>query len=245
MDQLAFPPGGGLTLIVAPTGSGKTSLVSQWLQNVECKAQSVEQPNSECAAPVPRSPVCALRSAWLSLDEDDNDPRRFWRHLFAALEPALPKLAESWALLQRLEAADLGAAAIIALIEQLADANRPICLILDDYHSIRDGNDAIHGAMTRLITQQPAQLHLIIASRSEPPLPLMAHHRRLAVADLAFRVDEADALVAQALGVAAPPTTLSAIVSRTEGWAAGVRLAALVLGEGQALTGVAAAFGGS
>ncbi len=245
MDQLAFPPGGGLTLIVAPAGSGKTSLVSQWLQNVECKAQSVEQPNSECAAPVPRSPVCALRSAWLSLDEDDNDPRRFWRHLFAALEPALPKLAESWALLQRLEAADLGAAAIIALIEQLADANRPICLILDDYHSIRDGNDAIHGAMARLITQQPARLHLIIASRREPPLPLTACHRRLAVADLAFRVDEADALLAQALGVAAPPATLSVIMTRTEGWAAGVRLAALALAEGQALTGDVTAFGGS
>ncbi len=238
LDQLAFPPGGGLTVIVAPAGSGKTSLMSQWLLNVERRAQSVEQPNSEYAGPV-------LRSTWLSLDEDDNDPRRFWRHLFAALEPALPKLAESWALLQRLEAAELGTAAITALITQLAGANQPICLILDDYHCIRDGNDAIHGAMANLIAQWPAQLHLIIASRSEPPLPPVTGHRRLAMADLAFRADEAAALVAQALGVAAPSATLNAIVTKTEGWAAGVRLAALVLAEGQDLAGIAAGFGGS
>jgi LuxR family maltose regulon positive regulatory protein len=211
-----------LTLISAPTGFGKTTLVAEWL---------------ECLKPTPgRGPAGgadkARASAWLSLDEDDNDPARFFTYLIAALETVQADVgADTRALLQSPQHPPLKAV-LTLLINSLATMPTDFVLVLDDYHVIEQ--QSIHDALAFLLDHLPPQMHLVIASRADPPLPLARLRTRsqlteLRPADLRFTPDEAAAFLNQTMGLGLSPGDVAALEARTEGWIAGLQLAALAL----------------
>src|SRR5512139_1623496 len=194
-----------ITLLSAPVGFGKTTLVSTWLRQLPASTQV----------------------AWITLDTGDNDPARFLAYLCGALQidrpdalraPRLPALEEI----------------LTPLINQLSasPAGVPIVLVLDDYHLIE--TTAVHHAVSFLIDHQPAPLHLIIAARADPPLPLPRLRARdqlleLRQSDLCFTPDEAAQFLTQAIGQPLPEAEAQALTARTEGWIAGLQLAAMSL----------------
>ena len=212
---------GGLVLVCAPAGFGKTALLADWLRSA--------------GRPV----------AWLSLDVGDNDPVRFWRHVVAALDRARPGigalLGPSSSSCDRL---------VTALINELAaqPGESEIVLVLDDYHLV-DAQE-VHASMAFLLEHRPPGLHLVLASRSDPPLPLARLRARgqlseLRTADLRFTAGEAAALLREAAGPVLPDADVAALAARTEGWAAGLQLAALSLRGRPDMAGFVADFSGS
>ena len=212
-----------LVLVCTPAGFGKTTLLGDWARRGQ-------------------RPV-----AWLSLDAGDNDPARFWRHVVAALDGALPGVAGRAApLLEGLQPAAFGAAAA-ALVNELACAGE-VVLVLDDYHLI----DAppVHASFGFLLEHLPSSLRLVLASRADPPLPLARLRARgqlaeLREADLRFTPKEAAELLRTAVGSELPEAAVAALGDRTEGWVAGLQLAALSLrGRGE-ITAFVDGFSGS
>src|SRR5215471_8690859 len=217
-----------MTLVCAPAGSGKTALLAAWASGGQW-------------------PV-----AWLSLDEGDNDPVRFWRYVGAALERARPGISGRIGPL--LGSAPRSFEGVVAvLVNELAD--RPAAghslLVLDDYHLI--GARQVHAAVQFLLDHLPPGLRLVLAARSDPPLRLSRLRARgelaeLRAGDLRFTEAEAAALLRSAAGAAAPGLTGSAIealTAKTEGWAAGLRLAGLSLQSQSDADAFVAAFSGS
>lgn len=211
IDRLEAGLQGKLTLIIAPAGYGKTTLVSAW--------HAAEAGH-------------AWPLAWLSLDPNDNDPVRFWTYVISALQTALPGLgSDALALLQSARPSSF-AAVLTALINALALIPNPVVLVLDDYHAITA--PAIHESLAFLLEHQPARLRLVITTRVEPPLPLMRLRARsevsdLRAADLSFTNDEVEAFLNRLLDLNLSEQDVAALATRTEGWIAGLVLAAHAL----------------
>jgi LuxR family maltose regulon positive regulatory protein len=198
-----------LALLHAPVGSGKTTLLADWQ-----------------AAPAEPRPF-----AWLSLDVADNDPVRFLEGIIAALRTVVPGAGER-ALAHLGGPAPLADVVLPSLVNDLAAQPERLVLVLDDFHVIAD--DRVHEVVAFLLERRPPTLELAIAGRAEPPVPLARLRLagelvEIAAADLRFTEDEADALLREALGRALDPVDLARLQERTEGWAAGLRLAALSL----------------
>jgi LuxR family transcriptional regulator, maltose regulon positive regulatory protein len=204
----------GLILVCAPAGFGKTALLADWARRGD-------------------RPV-----AWLSLDAGDNDPARFWRHVVAALDRVRPGIAGRTGPLLGPPAPPSFVGLVTALINELA-AQRgggEVLLVLDDYHLI--DTRPVHESLMFLLEHLPPGLHLVLASRSDPPLPLARLRARgqlaeLRAAELRFNAEEAAALLRESAGPGLPGAVVAALEARTEGWAAGLQLAALSL-RGQA-----------
>lgn len=203
---LAEAPRPGLTLLSAPAGFGKSTLLAQW-------AAAAGQP-----------------IAWLSLDETDNDPARFARGLAAALETAGLRLPDDvHALLQARQ--PLPPQAILAaLLNTLNDRTEPFALLLDDYQAI----DAapVHAAVTLILDHLPPAMQLLMATRADPPLPLARLRARgllqeIRARDLRFAREECAAFLNELRGLDLSAEQITALEARTEGWAAGLHLAAL------------------
>ena len=215
-----------LILVGAPAGFGKTALLAGW------------------AWPGDR-PV-----AWLSLDAGDNDPARFWRHAVAALDRVRPGIAERMGALLGPPAPASFEGLATALINELAaqPGQDELLLVLDDYHLI--DAQQVHEPLLFLLEHLPPGVHLVLASRADPPLPLARLRAggqlvELRAGDLRFTAEEAAALLRETAGEVLPASAVGALAARTEGWAAGLQLAALSL-QGQAdPTGFVAAFSGS
>jgi LuxR family maltose regulon positive regulatory protein len=200
-----------LTLIAAPAGFGKTTLILDFGSD-------------------PQSTIQNLKSTWLSLDEADNDPVRFLRYVVAALQSALPEVGREAASLLELGAPASLEEVLAGLINEIAAAGCPVILTLDDYHVIH--HTGIEPLLTFLLDHQPPNLHLIIASRSDPALPLARLRVRgqlleVRARDLRFTEDEAAAFFTQTMGLTLRPEWVAALEQRTEGWIAGLQLAAL------------------
>ena len=187
--------------------------------------------------------------AWLSLDVGDNDPVRFWRHVVAALDRARPGIGERVAPLLGPPPSSFEGL-VTALINELAaqPGEDEIVLVLDDYHLV-DARQ-VHASLAFLLEHLPPGLHLVLASRSDPPLPLARLRARgqlaeLRTDDLRFTAEEAAALLRESAGPGLPGTAVAALVARTEGWAAGLQLAALSLRGRSDIAGFVAAFSGS
>ena len=188
--------------------------------------------------------------AWLSLDAADNDPVRFWRHTVAALDRARPGIAERVGPLLGPPAPPSLEGLVTALINELAaqPGQDEVVLVLDDYHLI--DAQPVHVSLGFLLEHLPPGLHLVLASRSDPPLPLArlragGQLAELRAADLRFTAAEAAALFRESAGADLPAAAVAALAARTEGWVAGLQLAALSL-RGQAdPAGFVAAFSGS
>ena len=206
-----------LTLVAAPAGFGKTTLIVDFGFSILDAAE-------------PQSKIENLKSVWLALDEADNNPARFLRYVVAALQSALPEVGREAASLLELGAASALEEALASLINEIAAAYCPIILTLDDFHVIHHAD--ITTLLTFLLEHQPPNLHLIIASRSDPALPLARLRARgqlleLRARDLRFTEEEAAAFFTQTMGLELRPEWVAALEQRTEGWIAGLQLAAL------------------
>lgn len=215
----------GLTLVSAPAGFGKTALLAHWAT----------------ASDIPL--------AWLTLDGGDNDPVRFWRYLAHALDRTRAGLAERVDS-TRGTAVPAFDAVITAIVNTLASEPAPVVLVLDDYHVIE--NDLVHDSLRRLLEVVPPEVTVVLSGRADPPIPLgrrRAGNRLCEVrtADLRFTPEEAAELVSALIGPSTvlPHAATAALASRTEGWAAGLQLAALSLQGGQNVTDMLASFSGS
>jgi LuxR family maltose regulon positive regulatory protein len=215
-----------LVVVAAPAGFGKTTLLAAWARGG------------------------AHRVAWLSLDKGDNDLARFLAYLVAAIQGVAAPLGEGAAsLLQRPQPA-APEQVLTALLNDVAatvPADERLVLVLDDYHLIT--TPQIHEALSFLIEHAPPGLHLILLTRADPPLPLPLLRARgqlleIRQSDLRFSEEEAIAFLQQTMGVTLRTTEAEILVQRTEGWAAGLQMAALALktgsGEEQAAAFVAA-----
>ncbi|MFN8597898.1 MAG: LuxR C-terminal-related transcriptional regulator [Anaerolineae bacterium] len=203
-ERLTAIDGQRLTLVSAPAGFGKSTLISEWI------------PYSEHCVP------------WLSLDANDNDPQRFWAYVIAALQMLRPELGAS--ALALLESSQPIESILIALLNDVAAFPDRFVLVLDDYHLVEA--PAIHAGLTFLLDHLPPQMHLMITSRSDPPLPLARWRVRrqldeIRAADLRFTPDEAAQFLNHVMGLNLSADDVAALETRTEGWIAGLQLAAL------------------
>lgn len=213
-----------LTLLTAPPGFGKTTSLAAWVRQVE-------------------TPV-----AWVSLDESDNEPGQFWAYVLSALEQAAPGVTgDSLAMLRSLQAPPLPIV-LRALMNALVASPRDIVLVLDDYH--RMTAPVIHETLASLLEHPAGQLHLYLASRREPPLPLARLRARdqvneITADDLRFRLDEAAEFLAEVMDVRLPFEDALALAERTDGWIAGLQLAGLSLQQHPDPSAFVASFSGS
>jgi LuxR family maltose regulon positive regulatory protein len=197
-----------LTLVSAPPGFGKTTLVSQW---VSAGGREV---------------------AWLSLDEGDNDPALFLTYLIAALQQIDPAVGRTALDLMQSPQAPPATGLVTPLINDLFEADAPLTLVLDDYQRVT--TDGAHQVLAFLVEYQPPALHLVICTREDPPLNLPQLRARgqlteILERDLRFTVEEAAAFLNRTVGISMPPEAISALGARTEGWIAGLQLAAIAL----------------
>ncbi|TFB84774.1 helix-turn-helix transcriptional regulator [Cryobacterium algoricola] len=213
------------TLLSAPAGFGKTTLASQWIADA-------------------RDGSPGAQVAWLSLDASDNDPSRFLTYLVAALHRADPSVAADAHALPLSSIEDTMA----ALINDVAAAQHPMILVLDDVHLIEDST--IREGLAFLIDHSPPNLHLAIMSRSDPLLPLAKLRARgelteLRAADLRFTPAEAAAFLNEVMHLELSPAHVAALEARTEGWIAGLQLAALSMRDRSDVGGFIQGFTGS
>ncbi len=213
-----------LTLISAPAGFGKTTLVSEWV--------------ASCGQPV----------AWLSLDERDNDPARFISYLVKALQTIQTGIGEGLlAALQSPQPLQIETI-LTTLLNEISTIPENFLLVLDDYHSI--DSQPVDQSLAFLIEHQPPQMHLLIATREDPDLPLARMRARgqcteLRVADLRFTPAEAAEFLNRVMGLNLSETDVAALEARTEGWIAGLQLAALSMQGHQDVTSFIQSFTGS
>lgn len=200
-----------LTLISAPAGFGKTTLVSEWIRQNDP----------------------SIPTAWLSLDEGDNDPVRFWDYFIAALKTLHPATGErSLALLHSTPPPPIESV-LTTLSNDLTAISEDFAFVLDDYHFIK--SEAIHTGIAFLLDHLPPRMHLVIATREDPPLPL-SHLRgrgsmlEIGADDLRFTPEEAGGLLQQLPGPELSIDDIKALNTRAEGWAVGLKMAGLSLG---------------
>ncbi|AFH60721.1 LuxR C-terminal-related transcriptional regulator [Paenibacillus caseinilyticus] len=213
-----------LTLVAAPAGSGKTTLVSEWVS------------------------ACGRPAAWLSLDEGENDPARFLAYLTAAVQTVEAKLGEG--VLQALRSPQPPPIESLLTIwlNDIATAADPFLLVLDDYHAIHAKPAA--DLLAFLLDHLPPQMHLVLATREIPDLPLSRLRVRdqiteLQAADLRFTLTEAGDLLNRVMGLSLSSADIAGLEARTEGWAAGLQLAGISLQGQQDAAGFIQSFTGS
>jgi LuxR family maltose regulon positive regulatory protein len=209
VERLQQGVAGALTLVSAPAGFGKTTLLAQWRAST-------------------RAPV-----AWLSLEPEDNESTRFLTYLIAALQTLDPHLGARTLVLLGLPQ-PTGPETVLALLtnDLMHWQGEDFALVLDDYHVVEA--PPIHRALTYLVEHLPPQMHLIIATRADPPLPLPRLRARgqlteLRAAELRFRAAEAGTFLEEVMGLHLTPEDVATLQTRTEGWIAGLQLAALSL----------------
>jgi LuxR family maltose regulon positive regulatory protein len=225
-----------LTLISAPAGFGKTTLVSQWLSDSRFSISDFGLDSTQT------SKIQNLKSkiqnrgvGWVSLDAGDNDPVRFWRYILTACQAFDPDLGRSALTLLLTSPQPPFEALLTIFINELAQLPGRYVLVLEDYHLITSSQ--IHELVTFWLDHFPPTLHLIIITRSDPPLPLARLRARgnlyeLRAADLRFSLSETQTFLGQALPFPLSPETVEHLNERTEGWPAGLRLVTLTL-QGQ------------
>jgi LuxR family maltose regulon positive regulatory protein len=214
-----------LTLVSAPAGFGKTTLLAQWL--------------AESGTP----------AAWLSLEPEDNDPARFLTYVIAALQTVDAQVGTAaLELLRTPQPPSLETVVTLLTNDLLRSTVGDFALVLDDYHVITA--EPVHRALTALVEHLPSQLHLLLATRADPPLPLSRLRARgqltqVRATDLRFSSEEASTFLRTSMGLDLSPRDIAALERRTEGWIAGLQLAALSLQGRADVSAFLAAFTGS
>lgn len=212
LNRLAIKPQTKLILISAPAGYGKTSLVTSWITRL----QLADVPDA--------SHVC-----WLSLDEGDSDPQQFFRYLATAVS-SLPNVAASLPQLRQAPNPLPAQTLMQAFLHDIIPVTAPFLLVLDDYH-VLDSAD-IDAALNALMDRMPPQMTLVLTSRSDPGFPISRLRARgqlieLRADDLRFTEAEVAQFLQQTMGLTLQPEQIAALENRTEGWIAGLQMAAL------------------
>ena len=208
---------GKLTLISAPAGFGKTTLVSSWIDTLQTENATL--------------PPLSTQIAWLSLDKNDHVPARFLSYIIAALQRVDPHIGVSAR--SMLQASPLPVPTLLtALLNDIAARPDPLVLVLDDYHVI--DAQPIDEALAFLLDHMPPQLHLVITTREDPNLPLARLRVRgqltaVRASDLRFDLAEAAVFLRQTMGLDLSEDNIAALEARTEGWVAGLQLASISL----------------
>jgi LuxR family maltose regulon positive regulatory protein len=224
-DRLSRGGESALTLVSAPAGFGKTTLLTEWLAAQPAEGHS---------------------AAWLSLDPRDNDPELFWTYLIAALQTVAPEVGAS--ALSLLQGSPATIEEVLAtLLNDLPVISNDVVVVLDDYHVIEAHE--VHEGMVFLLEHLPPRVRLVIASRADPPLPLARLRARgelveIRAADLRFTPDEAAAYLNDMMGLELTAPDVAALEARTEGWIAALQLAALSMQGRDDVAGFIAGFSG-
>ncbi|HKT03555.1 MAG TPA: LuxR family transcriptional regulator, partial [Rugosimonospora sp.] len=224
-DRLGHGVAARLTLLSAPAGFGKTTLLSAWLASAGARKRSV---------------------AWLSLEESDSQPAAFWTYVIAALQRVVPGVGAGT--LPLLQSARPPIEAVLAtVVNELAAVPDGVDLVLDDYHLVDD--PAVHAGVAFLLEHLPPRVHLVISTRVDPPLPLARLRARgelveLRAADLRFTLDEAAAYFTEVAGLELSTSDIATLDGRTEGWIAALQLAALSMRGRADVSGFIAGFAG-
>jgi LuxR family transcriptional regulator, maltose regulon positive regulatory protein len=226
-EALANTNGRRLTLVSAPAGFGKTTLLSEWSQSCADGERSI---------------------AWVSLDEGDNDPARFLSYLVAALRTIEEGIGEAVLASLRSPESPRPEALVGSLVNEMAALPGELAVVLDDYHVV--DAQPVHGIVSFLLDNLPPNVHLVIASRVDPPLPLARLRARdqmaeLHASDLRFTPEEAAAFLEGVMGLELSAGDVSVLEERTEGWIAGLQLAALSMRDRDDVSGFVEAFSGS
>jgi LuxR family maltose regulon positive regulatory protein len=206
-ESLKYP----LTLISAPAGFGKTMLLSTWVQSLSASHPLI---------------------AWVSLDEEDNDPRRFWTYALSALDQQQPeRFTPLFKYVQAPQAPPLRYI-LTTLCNLVVESTEHVILILDDYHLITE--QEVHATLVYLLEHLPPRLHIILATRTDPPLPLSLLRAREQVLEirteqLRCTTQETGAFFHQTMGIQLPNNTIQEVTDRTEGWLVGLQLLSLSL----------------
>ena len=221
-EALQYAP--GVTLISAPAGFGKTTLISEWVANGQRPA------------------------AWLSLDDSDNDPARFLVYLIAALQIIAPNLGAGLLVVLQAPQPPPPESILTDLLNEIIAIPNDFVLVLDDYHVI--DTKSIDQALTFLLEHQPPQMHLVIATREDPILPLArlrasGQMTELRAADLRFTLNEAAEFLNEIMRLKLSIEDIAALETRTEGWIAGLQLAALSMQGQKDTAGFIQSFTGS
>jgi LuxR family maltose regulon positive regulatory protein len=208
LEQLKEGLRGKLTLVSAPAGFGKTSLVAAW--------------QKDCETPL----------AWVSLDEEDNEPLRFLDYLIGALQTVDADLGDESAELLRRTSTPPLKVVLTSLLNEINAYDKEFVMAFDDYHVIHD--HGIHDALSYLIERLAPHAHALIATRSDPPFPLGRMRARgdlkeLRASDLRFDNTEAAAFLNEVMNLELTANDVAALEERTEGWIAGLQLSALTL----------------
>jgi LuxR family transcriptional regulator, maltose regulon positive regulatory protein len=225
-ESLIRDPGRRLTLLSAPAGFGKTTLLNEWIRSRTVDGRFI---------------------AWVSLDEADNDPVRFLSYLVAALRTVEERVGEG--VLAALRSPEPPRIEVVlgTLVNELTELPGEIAIILDDYHVI--DSESVHGIVSFLLEHLPESVHLVISSRVDPPLPLARLRARgqmteLHAADLRFTPEEAAAFLKDVMGLELSADNVSALEGITEGWIAALQLAALSMRERKDVSGFIRSFSG-
>ncbi|CAG0998722.1 HTH-type transcriptional regulator MalT [Anaerolineae bacterium] len=223
-EQIAQGLRGPLTLVIAPAGFGKTTLVTSSIA------------------------TCGMPVAWLSLDKDDNLAGRFLNYVVAALQTADQTIGSEAAQLMAGMQPASPEAVLSSLINDLDATGREIALVLDDYHFIT--GQAVHEQVAFLVDHCPGTFHLVIAARSDPLLPLARLRARgqtveLRAADLRFTAPEAAQFLNDVMGLRLDAESITVLEERTEGWIAGLQMAALSMRDRNEVRGFIAGFSGT
>ncbi len=212
-----------LTLISAPAGYGKTTLVTEWLRDLQAK------------------------TAWLSLDKADNDPARYLAYFLAALGQIDEHIGENTRAMLLSPQPLPPEVVLTALINEIAAVATSFILVLDDYHVIQ--SLPVHQQLNFLVEHQPPQMHLVVITREDPPLPLARLRARgqmveIRQGDLRFSVEECADFLQRIMGLKLTEENITTLEHRTEGWVAGLQLAALSMQGRDDLTDFVATFTG-
>ncbi len=245
-----------LTLVSAPAGYGKTTLVAGWLPSLadEQGSRGAGEQGGRGATPfLPRSlspllPFSSAQTAWLSLDEGDNDPARFTAYLLAALQTIDPAIGQAAQALLQMPQPPPPEAFLTSLINDIAATSAPLVLVLDDYHLIQA--PPIHQQLAFLLEHQPPPMHVVIVTREDPPLPLARLRARGQItdvrqSDLKFTGEETADFLRQVMQLDLSPADVATLQQRTEGWIAGLQLAALSMQQSGDVPQFVAEFAGS
>ncbi len=217
-----------LTIISAPPGFGKTTLLSEWYEALSSEGKR--------------------RVAWVSLDAGDNNPIRFWSYIISPLQ-MLDESIGAKALTLLHSPQPLPTESVLSVLLNEIDAFRDqFCLVLDDFHVIQSTD--VQRGLDYFLDHLPPHMHLIVSSRAEPALPLARLRERnqlieVRAADLRFTFEEASAFLNQGMGLHLAPEQIASLEARTEGWVAGLQLAALSLQGREDVEAFIAAFAGS
>ena len=218
-----------LTLISAPVGYGKTTMLSEW---------------------IPQSERCVT---WVSLDDGDNDPVRFWAYFIAALQMLDAEIGRNALALMRTPRLPSFEAILTTLLNEIAAFPEDFALVLDDYHVMDakpvDASTSVDDALTFLLEHLPPHMHLVVTTREDPNLPLARLRARdqlteIRAADLRFTPGEAAVFLNQVMGLNLSAEDVTSLETRTEGWIAGLQLAALSMWGREDVPGFIRAFAG-